>query len=135
MTPEQLAAIRARAEAATPGPWMVDEGLVWDDGTGECECQWYREIRGWTDHGVQCEAGYLVLSREDAEFIAHARSDIPALVAEVERLRRTIRRAVDDLSVVKSLAQTPELMSADLSAVIQCLETALEWAHGEAVSD
>ncbi|MBX6723652.1 MAG: hypothetical protein IRY92_10550 [Dactylosporangium sp.] len=87
MTPEELAAIRARAEAATPGPWTVDEGLVWDDGTGECECQWYREIRGWTDHGVPCDAGYLVLSREDATFIAHAREDIPRLLDEVEALR------------------------------------------------
>lgn len=55
MTPERLAEIKARAEAATSGPW--------DDGCS---------------HAV------------NGEFIAHARQDIPDLVAEVERLRAAL---------------------------------------------
>lgn len=68
-----LEAIKARAEAATPGPWE-------------------RRITTFTSCGVQGpemaiydEGGH---GEEDAEFIAHARTDIPALVAEVERLRQ-----------------------------------------------
>lgn len=31
-----------------------------------------------------------IYEKEDAEFIAHARQDVPALVAEVERLREAL---------------------------------------------
>lgn len=55
---ENLAAIRARADAATPGPW---DDFQWDQDTG----------------------GYLPA---DADFIAHARSDIPFLLARVGQL-------------------------------------------------
>jgi hypothetical protein len=75
MTTEELAAIEARANAATAGPW-----------------------RGTKDEGVQADATAVFetgcecctpsrLSEADALFIAHARTDIPALVAEVRRLK------------------------------------------------
>ena len=69
----RLDAIKARAAAATEGPWRVqldgfdygpwDEVYV-DNARGECPC---------TPCGVS-----------NAEFIAHARSDVPVLVAAVE---------------------------------------------------
>ena len=69
----RLDAIKARAEAATGGPWRVqldgfdygpwDEVYV-DNARGQCPC---------TPCGVS-----------NAEFIAHARSDVPVLVAAVE---------------------------------------------------
>ena len=90
MTPEQLAAIRARAEAATPGPWRVVEDIEW--GTGAAEYHWYRYVDGPTDYGDEYGYEYQILSREDAAFIAHAREDIPALVAEVERLQAELAR-------------------------------------------
>src|SRR5690606_21978359 len=92
MTPEQLAAIRARAEAATPGPWHDDQ-----DGMVYSTCQ----------PGCAVVINDIDLAVEDAEFIAHAREDIPALVAEVERLQvelarvrpvvEAARMALDDL--------------------------------------
>lgn len=63
--------IRKRAEAATPGPWSANGGdvraAVYADGRTA------RIIYGGMPY--------------DAEFIAHAREDVPALLAEVERLR------------------------------------------------
>jgi hypothetical protein len=79
MTPEELAAIKVRAEAATPGamvPYEHGSTLGWsfdtEDGTLPCG------IRGMFER------------REDAVFYAHARDDVPALVAEVERLRQAL---------------------------------------------
>ncbi|NDO78254.1 hypothetical protein GKZ75_08460 [Kocuria indica] len=76
MTREQLDAIRERADSATEGRWAWQEDavlLAWD---GE-EASWV------LDHGAAFP--------EDAEFIAHAREDVPALLAEVERLRALIK--------------------------------------------
>jgi hypothetical protein len=70
---EELQAIAARAEAATPGPWR-SEGV------------WF-EIGEPGEHGFDNMA-----SAEDAAFIAHARSDIPRLLAEVERLQTVVER-------------------------------------------
>lgn len=83
MTEQDLRAIRDRCEAATPGPWrhsredMIsfnaydgrEESFVYMPEPNERIC-----IR--SDPPV-----------EDAEFIAHAREDIPALLAEIERMR------------------------------------------------
>lgn len=82
-----LEAIKARAAAATEGPWE------WDDPTiGQ---HWSRP-KPWTEVvnadvacGGYCYGGSSspIKSDVDGQFIAHAREDIPALVDEVERLR------------------------------------------------
>jgi hypothetical protein len=76
MTKEQLAAIEARATAATMGPWEghANAGVVskhTHDDVFETGC------------GCCTEKD---LSAEDAAFIAAARVDVPFLVAEVRRL-------------------------------------------------
>lgn len=88
MTAEQLAEIEARANAATSGPWVhpnhrPDEmGLVYtaypvnDAGA--------RQV---ADSAQYCDASDVA----NADFIAHARSDVPALVAEARRLRESLR--------------------------------------------
>lgn len=79
MDAERLAEIRARCEAATAGPWWHD----WNMGGSPNEVWVSGDSWGLictTDGGVGDED-------KDAEFIAHAREDIPALLAEVERLR------------------------------------------------
>ena len=75
MTAAELDAIEQRAHAATEGPWEASAHR-----TGH-----YLVI--CPDCGVR--GGY---ERADAEFIAHARSDVPALVAEVRRLRAMEQR-------------------------------------------
>jgi len=68
---EKLNAIKERAAEATSGPWR-HAGL----------------------YGVKnIEDMSIPLRPEDAAFIARAREDVPALVAEVERLRQQLEKA------------------------------------------
>ena len=85
-----LEAIKARAAAATEGPWE------WDDPTiGQ---HWSRP-KPWAtvvDDKVSCMAycyggsSSPIKSDADGQFIAHAREDIPALLYEVERLQHRL---------------------------------------------
>lgn len=71
---ERLDEIKARAEAATEGPWTGNNG----DGYG-AYC-----VDNPTGRTVaRCEYGPYEGSR-DATFIAHARTDVPALVVAIE---------------------------------------------------
>lgn len=90
LTAEEMAQIRARAEAATPGPWDLDaaggHGHRWGVTGPESEdFEFLFYPADYPRHGV------------DAEFIAHARSDVPRLLEEVERLRAALVRAREDL--------------------------------------
>jgi hypothetical protein len=77
-TPERLREARERCERATPGPW--------------------RTVDRWDGSEVRSDPGTRVivavdLCAEDAAFIAHARADLPAALAEIERLRDLLREA------------------------------------------
>ena len=93
--PLDLEAIKAREKAASPGPWECeprdcgfspdyggkkvaqDTALAWgDDNHLQAHLSGPKEPWGRGDFTVR-----------DAWFIANARQDIPALIAEVERLR------------------------------------------------
>lgn len=73
LTDDQLAAIAARAEAATPGLYRAIGMAVYTSYT------W--PMTRVTD---------VFLTRYDAEFFAHARQDVPALLVEVDALRRQL---------------------------------------------
>jgi hypothetical protein len=78
--PVDVDAARARANAATPGPWVLSEpqgNWIWPH-----ICNTYAS------------------KRADAVFIAAARSDVPALADEVERLRAEVAR----VSIERDLA-------------------------------
>lgn len=89
MKEAELKAIRKRAEAATDGPWRVGCGSV------ETDSPEHQSVSSWwggTSNNI-CnlnDGEYIENSNEDsdAEFIAHAREDVPALLAEIERLRK-----------------------------------------------
>ena len=77
MTQEQLDAIQARADDATSGPWGC-----YGDGAHEVF------DAGEYSDGDQGEVVAAVIEKlNNAIFITHAREDVPALLAEVERLR------------------------------------------------
>ncbi len=80
-----LDAIKARAAAATPGPWYVERGGEHGDPFWAIAAI-LRDPYG--DNSLSCGS-----DREVAEFIAHARTDVPALVAEVERLEAALLAA------------------------------------------
>lgn len=79
-----MAAIEGRANAATPGPWVVVPRNPDIDPDYPPFVGFVRNEAGWWDDDST------LLSSENAEFIAHARTDIPALVAEVRRLRAAL---------------------------------------------
>jgi hypothetical protein len=85
MTDEELQAIEARANAATTGPWEVDQK----------DCTVLRAPNGPpADQSLMGDAQYYPWTPdriEDWQFIASARTDVPALVAEVRRLRKVER--------------------------------------------
>ncbi len=95
MTDDELAAIRARVEEATPGPWKwyhpaefpTDIRLGWG---GRPPKGGYL-FRLTCSHDPELSGGaggaHAPPSEADAAFIAAARTDVPALLAEVERLR------------------------------------------------
>jgi len=85
----ELEAIKKRYEAATPGPWRAGYLGVdgWHDGEGH-------EIMGDSTESIvcgnyDCDLGGVIESK-DAAFIAHAREDIPALVAELTKVREAL---------------------------------------------
>lgn len=92
MTPEQLAAIRARLDAATRGPWALGHDTDINGG-------WFAEILVPSQH--LAALGYIDSSRADAEFIAHARTDLEQLLDEVEHLTQMIRD-IDEASQPKT---------------------------------
>jgi len=101
MTEKELAEIEARCEAATPGPWKLFDGYkLPDNAIGEklAAVKWFGcEMSA----GVRSDCGCDIIGNvTDLELIAHARTDIPALVAEVrashERERR-LREALKEL--------------------------------------
>lgn len=83
---EELAAIAARANAATPGPW------------------YFVPVQADADRRDQVAPAVLLSASEDLEicstswldedgaFIAAARQDVPALLAEVQRLRAGLKQ-------------------------------------------
>lgn len=76
LTDDELTAIRGREQAATPGPWFyhprTEEIYYGDPGDDR--------------------NNYMICNPEDFEFAAHARTDIPALLAEIDRLRAEVSR-------------------------------------------
>ena len=81
-----LDAIEARANAATAGPWTARHRHVDCTPNDDESCGLGLEIDGPPEAMLrgQFERG------ADAVFIAHARHDVPALVAEVRRLRTAL---------------------------------------------
>ena len=88
MTDEELTAIKVRAEAAAPGPWTLRKGDL-------------HTIEGTDPPHYRVMSRFLATD-EDTAFIIHAREDIPALLAEVERLRA---REAALMAVVKKVAE------------------------------
>ena len=80
MTEDELATIEARANASQPEPWwVVTVGKDHDDGPSHIIMSEYVSI-------TEAFAGGEIPQAVDAEFMAKARTDVPALVAEVRRL-------------------------------------------------
>lgn len=84
-----LATVRKRAEAATKGPWQTGA----TPRAGEVYFGTVVDPDDPTEPGVLLGS---VGTEADAEFIAHAREDVPDLLAEIDRLTRALREIGKD---------------------------------------
>lgn len=89
MTNEELNAIEQRCNAATEGPWeMCASSIVkWEGGMLAAE---------WIDNSGMPREQLMA----DGAFIAHAREDVPRLIAEVKRLRFALQEVIAALGPV-----------------------------------
>jgi len=78
MTQQELDAIRMREQAATPGPWKIAEFYEGHKYAADVLAN------NTTVFVSACKTAH------DAEFIAHARQDISALLDEVMRLQEAL---------------------------------------------
>ena len=97
MTKEELEAIRARCEAATPGPWHRTSGLI-QDKTG----------------GVVAN----VSVSADGMFFVYARTDMPALLAEIDRIERDCRHYCDYIKELEDAHRQAESERDVLAALL-----------------
>ena len=85
LTEDELDAMQRRCDAATASPWWAwvegRDGLSGDTFVGMGGDPQLKDL--YLSHG----SGEGNVSEADVDFIAHARQDIPALLAEVRRLR------------------------------------------------
>jgi len=124
MKDEELRAIRDRLEKASDGPWFVRripnsyESQVGDRHTHPCIRGFRVPRRLYNLAWQQCEA--------DAEFMAEARQDVPALLGEVERLRAVIQECQ---TVLEALAARQTVYPADTAQIAQYLaDEQTRWA-------
>lgn len=91
MTDDDLARIEALCEAATPGPWTVDKKEDTEPNGWTHRWHWIREVAyDGPSYNYNIDG---FARREDADFIAESRTAVPALVAEVRRLRAELAEA------------------------------------------
>jgi hypothetical protein len=87
VTNEQLNEMEARCNAATPAPWQsFIEGRDHTAGSD------FIRTGGLDDSCPDIEL--IGATHVDQDFIAHARQDVPALIAEVRRLRALVGQSL-----------------------------------------
>lgn len=114
MTQRELDEIRERAEKATPGAWEVGHASIWA-----------------RINGALTRIFAICGSRKwepDAQFIAHARTDIPALLSEADRLRdenerlraMMVKVLRGEISPCDACARIPEKCRPDCPQDVPC---------------
>ncbi|MGC1177026.1 MAG: hypothetical protein WA843_03050 [Candidatus Saccharimonadales bacterium] len=96
MTEADLDAIEARAAAATRGPWAWDHSGVWQVNSGGpvlATCSKKDQTRGGVGYVGDAYPRGENNPSESMEFIAHAITDVPALITEIRRLREAINQS------------------------------------------
>lgn len=104
MTPADLDAIEKRAAAATPGPWRECGDIL----------QGKSAIR-ISSKDLFCSYDTMSMQNaDDARFIAAARSDVPALLAEVRRLQAELS---DNKTFIAAALSVVRSIDADMSTL------------------
>ena len=129
MSGDRLEEIRARVDAATAGPWTADRDLAdYDAGLHNV----------W--EGI--EGGYRAVAHDifafaDAEFIAHAREDIPCLLSRLEAAEERLQAyeepgwttAVQKVQTLKAALEAAEADARQLETALEEIEADLDHAR------
>jgi len=88
---DEIETMLARANAATPGPWEAKRGplIVVCPPSERENAESLSVAAPGIKYGVVPQG---IVHKSDAEFIAHARDDVPKLVAEVRRLQAELAK-------------------------------------------
>lgn len=123
---QRLREIEARVEAVTPGPWKSGHYAP-----TEQVSVYYDQI----DEGQSCIARttYTILdgpeqSISDMKFVAHARQDVPWLLAEVRRLEKANLALSRSISVA-GCSVCPVAESEAVSCSSDCIKNISHWAN------
>lgn len=107
ITNEQLKAIRDRCNRATPGPWYAhatdDDMCMCAEYVGTVPCEFAHDQKAGFNVDPDTVIAITLLQsppyctadihEHNTRFIANARTDIPALLYEIDRLREELRDA------------------------------------------
>jgi hypothetical protein len=117
LSDDELTAIEARTNAATPGPWSDRENvemkawhIIWSD-FGPLDVA---HIPPWMAH---CEF--------NACFIAAARTDVPRLIAEIRRQRAVLDQVDSATQRIEASVDRVTAQSAELREALQYLDAIL----------
>jgi hypothetical protein len=126
MTQTELDEIRARLRKASSGAWAVKRlPNLWRSNAGD----------GRTHPSVRAfrvpKRMYEIASTQveaDAAFMAHARQDVSALLAEFDATRATLR---DVRAALRELVESEEVDRGDLEPIVSRLSaTSAPWSTG-----
>jgi hypothetical protein len=121
-------AIRARCDAATPGPWWVTEDLDTDDAAIGVAAGWdleeYTSVVVVTPGSATFDIGEPTDRLADATFIAACREDVPALLAAYDDLAGRIAAAQADQAQLHALIDEIEARQARTAEQLANLERA-----------
>ena len=122
---KKLEEIRARAEKATEGPWEVEGPSM--PGPDD-------SLAVTTDGGV---VAYVQPTVDDAEFIAHSRTDVPKLVAALEAVeaiaKHVSQQAVDIYSNARGMQPDQRIAAASYAVEFEVIAADLTQAIQEAL--
>jgi hypothetical protein len=94
----RIAEIAARAEAATAGPWNVTEMEGhWISGAGYVQGMTYYVFEAEQRGDGECGS----MLKEDAEFVAASREDVPWLLAQLAASEAARARLVEALQMIR----------------------------------
>lgn len=115
MTPAELAAIRARVDAASEGPWSSD--TISD--------RPYLKVWWMRPQGTPTSSP-VAMTGDNLDFIAHARADIPALLECIEEQRSVLAKLLLESIIRKNAAHADATVWASLECHIR---TSLGWSE------
>lgn len=115
LTADEIKAIRDRCEAATPGPWNFEDERY----SAKCVIGIKPRDDRWIAHAQPEMNG-----EGNGNFIAHARTDLPRCLDEIERLRQEVTEWENE----------GERVRADYAALREALDTYAQFSDSGEVA-